>query len=207
MKPKFTEYERRQIQAMMRKQMPWRENLVLGSDGILRWTEADVKNESHFDVSGLMAVACKRWHATAYRAASITEETLRRVLRSDIQKSIDRWRYSYNVQKIVVSDCLKGKQYVIENTLPTGMQIMDLLDTLETEFKISAQEMGELLHIVGGWSPNLWNKRQRHDQLNRMKALWRETAKIVGQFSMALKGYGIFKAHGFDGHFVGFTEK
>lgn len=207
MKPNFTEYERRQIQAMMRKQMPWRENLVLGSDGILHWTESGEKNESHFDVSGLMATACKRWQITVYRSLDDYDITVKCVLRRNAQKEIDRWRYSNSIEKIVVSDCLKGKQYVIENTLPTGTQVMDLLDTLETEFKMSAQEMNELMRVVGSWSPNYWNTRQRHDQLNRMKALWRTVATMVGQFSMMLKGYDIFKVHGFDGHFVGFTEK
>ena len=47
MKPKFTEYERRQIQAMMRQQMPWRKNLVLGSDNILRWID---KNGAKMDM-------------------------------------------------------------------------------------------------------------------------------------------------------------
>ena len=207
MKFKFTEYERRQIQAMMRKQMPLRKNLVLGSDGILHWSEAGKNNKSHFDVSGLMAMACKRWQATAYRSIGDYDVTEKCVLRVNIQKSVDRWRYSHSIEKIVVTDCLKGKQYIIENTLPTGIQVMDLLDVLETEFKMSAQEMDELMHIVGNGSPNYWNTRQRHDQLNRMKALWRTVAANVGQFSMMLKGYDIFKAHGFDGHFVGFTEK
>lgn len=207
MKPKFTEYERRQIQAMMRQQMPWRENLVLGSDGIMRWSVAGEKFDGYFDVSGLMATACKRWQATAYRTIGDYDVTEKCVLRGNIQKSVDRWRYSDWIGKIIVSDCLKGKLYVIENTLPTGVQVMDLLDTIETEFKMSAQEMGELLHIVGGWSPNRWNERQRNERYNRMKAIWRMTAANVGQFSMVRKGYDIFKASGFDGHFVGFTEK
>jgi hypothetical protein len=208
MKPKFTEYERRQIQAMMRKQMPWRKNLVLGSDNILRWIDENgAKMDMWFDSCGLNAIACKRWQMTAYRSIGDYDITVKCVLRRNAQKEIDRWRYSESISKIVVSDCLKKKQYVIENTLPTGMQVMDLLDTLETEFKMSAQEMDELLHIVGGWSPNNWNTRQRHDRLNRTKALWRTVAAMVGQFLMMLKGYDIFKAHGFDGHFVGFKEK
>lgn len=206
MKPKFTEYERRQIQAMMRQQMPWRENLVLGSDGILRWTEADVKNESYFDVSGLMATTCKRWQLTVYKSG-INAEAKFFNFRKLAVKQIDQWRYNSQFERIAVSDCLNKKQYVIDNTQPYGFQVMDLLDALETEFRMSAQEMGELLHIVGGWSPNRWNDRSWGERYNRLKALWRETANIIGQFEMALKGYDIFKMHGFDGHFVGFTEK
>lgn len=206
MKPKFTEYERRQIQAMMRQQMPWRKNLVLGANGILRWTEADVKNESYFDVSGLMGTACKRWQLAIYKSG-INAEAKFFNFRKLAVKQIDQWRYNSQFERITVSDCLKSKQYVIENTLPTGMQVMYLLDTLETEFKMTTQEMGELTHIVGGWSPNAWDNRSWGERYNRMKALWREVAKIIGQFTMALKGYDIFKMYGFDGHFVGFTEK
>ena len=192
---------------MMRKQMPWHENLVLGSDNILRWTDDNgAKIDMWFDSCGLNATACKRWQATAYHKSGADDENARFNLRGSMQKQVDRWRYSDSIVKIVVSDCLKRKQYVIANTLPTGVQVMDLLDTLETEFKISAQEMGELLHIVGGWSPNRWNARPRNEQYNKMKALWRAVAAMIGQFSMILKGYDIFKAHGFDGHFVGFKK-
>lgn len=208
MKPKFTEYERRQIQAMMRQQMPWRKNLVLGSDNILRWIDENgAKMDMWFDSEGLTTTACKRWQATAYHKFGADDENVRFNLRGPMQKQVDRWRYSESISKIVVSDCFKKKQYVIENTLSAGMQVMDLLDTLETEFRMSAQEMGELLHIVGGWSPNRWNDRSWGERYNRLKALWRETAKIIGQFEMAREGYGIFKMYGFDGHFVGFTEK
>lgn len=206
MKTNFTEYERRQIQAMMRKQMPWRKNLVLGSDNLIKWqTACDEKRTQEFDPYSILGPASSRWHCQAFFRNGEINGTHYNFKR-DLINQIGLLR-TYNVTQIVVTDQLKNKQYVIENTLPTGVQVMDLLDTLETEFKMSAPEMGELLHIVGGWSPNNWNTRQRHDRLNRMKALWRETAKIVGQFSMMLKGYDIFKMHGFDGHFVGFTEK
>lgn len=102
---------------------------------------------------------------------------------------------------------MKRKQYVIDNSQPYGFRVMDLLDTLETEFRLSAENMGELTHIAGGWSHNVWNNRSWGERYNRMKALWRKTAEIIGQFEMARKGYDIFKAHGFDGRFVGFTEK
>lgn len=203
MKPKFTEYERRQIQAMMRQQMPWRKNLVLGSDGILHWATDGEKFNAYFDVSGLMATACKRWQLAIYKSG-INAEAKFFNFRKLAVKQIDQWRYNSQFGRITVSDCLKSKQYVIENTLPTGMQVMDLLNTLETEFRMSAQEMGELLHIVGGWSMNRWNDRSWGERYNRMKALWRETAKIIGQFEMVQKGYAIFKEHGFDGRFVGF---
>lgn len=206
MKPKFTEYERRQIQAMMRQQMPWRKNLVLGSDGILRWTEADVKNESYFDVSGLMATACKRWQLTVYKSG-INAEAKFFNFRKLAVKQIDQWRYNSQFERIAVSDCLKSKQYVIENTLPHGAQVLDIVDSIDTEYRISGRELGELLNIVGGWNPKAWDSRCYGAKYNRMKRLWRETAKIIGQFSMARKGYEIFKMHGFDGHFVGFTEK
>lgn len=206
MKTNFTEYERRQIQAMMRKQMPWRKNLVLGSDGVIRWViSSDKKCTQEFDQYSILGPASSRWHCQAFFGNGEITGTHYKLKRQTIAQ-IGLWRV-YNVTRIVVLDQLKNKQYVIENTLPTGMQVMNLLDTLETEFKMSAPEMGELLRIVGGWLPNTWNDRSRGERYNRMKALWRETAKIVGQFSMARKGYEIFKMHGFDGHFVGFTEK
>lgn len=208
MKPEFTEYERRQIQAMMRQQMPWRKNLVLGSDNILRWIDENgAKMDMWFDSCGLTATACKRWQATVYHKFGPDDFNARFNLRGQMQKQVDRWRYNDRIIKIVVSDCLKGKQYVIDNVQPHGFLVMDLLDTLETEFKMSAQEMGEFTHIVGGWSQNAWNNRNWGERYNRMKALWRKTAKIIGQFEMARKGYDIFKAHGFDGRFVGFSEK
>ena len=208
MKPNFTEYERRQIQAMMRKQMPWRENLVLGSDNILRWIDENgAKMDMWFDSYGLNATACKRWQATAYRKFGADDETARFNLRGPMQKQVDRWRYSESVSKIVVSDCLKKKQYVIENTLPHGAQVLDIVDSIDTEYRINGQNLGELLNIVGGWNPKVWDTCCWGAKYNRMKRLWRETAKIIGQFEMARAGYDIFKAHGFDGHFVGFTEK
>lgn len=208
MKQKFTEYERRQIQAMMRKQMPWRKNLVLGSDCMIKWDCAGEKLDMRFDPYGISAEAFKRWQAIAYLkfGENITENA-RFNLRKTMGKQVDHWRYNANLQKIVVSDCLKGEQICIENTQPYGFQIMDLLDTLETEFRLTAENMGELTHIVGGWSPNAWNNRSWGERYNRMKALWRKTAEIIGQFEMARKGYAIFKEHGFDGRFVGFTEK
>lgn len=206
MKPKFTEYERRQIQAMMRKEMPWRKNLVFGSNGVISWTiSCGEKRTQEFDPYSILGPTSSRWHCQAFFGNGEINSTHYK-LKQQVTTQIGLLR-TYNVTQIVVSDCLKGKQYVIENTLPTGIQVMDLLDTLESEFKMSAQEMDRLLSIAGGWSPNNWNTRQWHDRLNRMKALWRETAKIIGQFSMVQKGYGIFKAHGFDGHFVGFKEK
>lgn len=207
MKPKFSEYERRQIQAMMRKQMPWRKNLVLGSDNLIKWDCGGERLDMWFDSEGLTATACKRWQATAYHKFGPDDFNARFNLRRPMQKQVDRWRYNDRIVKIVVSDCLKGKQYVIDNTQPYGFQVMDLLDALETEFRMSAQKMGELIHIVGGWSPNAWNNRSWGERYNRMKALWRETANIIGQFEMAREGYDIFKMHGFDGHFVGFKEK
>lgn len=205
MKPKFTEYERRQIQAMMRQQMPWRKNLVLGSDNILRWIDENgAKMDMWFDSCGLNATACKRWQATAYHKFGADDENARFNLRGSMQKQVDRWRYSERVTKIVVSDCLKRKQYVIDNSQPYGFRVMDLLDTLETEFSLSAENVGELIHIVGGWSHDVWNNRSWGERYNRMKALWRKTIKIIGQFEMARKGYAIFKEHGFDGRFVGF---
>lgn len=208
MEPKFTEYERRQIQAMLRQQMPWRKNLVLGSDNILRWIDENgAKMDMWFDSYGLNATACKRWQATAYHKFGADDENARFNLRGSMQKQVDRWRYSERVAKIFVSDCLKRKQYVIDNSQPYGFRVMDLLDTLETEFRLSAENMGELIHIVGGWSHDVWNNRSWGERYNRMKALWRKTAKIIGQFEMVRKGYDIFKAHGFDGRFVGFSEK
>lgn len=206
MKPKFTEYERRQIQAMMRKQMPWRKNLVLGSNGILRWMAAGEKIDSYFDTSGLMATACKRWQLAVYKSG-INAEAKFFNFRKLAVKQIDQWRYNSQFERITVSDCLKRKQYVIENTLPNGAQVLDIVDAIDTEFRINGQELGELLHIVGGWNPNAWNACCRGAKYNRMKALWRKTAEIIGQFEMARKGYAIFKEHGFDGRFVGFTEK
>lgn len=206
MKPNFTEYERRQIQAMMRKQMPWRKNLVFGSNGVISWiTSCDEKRTQEFDPYSILGPVSSRWHCQAFFGNGEINSTHHKLKRQVIAQ-IGLLR-TYNVTQIVVTDQLKNEQYVIENTLPTGVQVIDLLDTLETEFKMSAQEMGELLRIVGGWSPNNWNTRQRHDRLNRMKALWRTVAAMVGQFSMVLEGYDIFKAHGFDGHFVGFAEK
>lgn len=206
MKPKFTEYERRQIQAMMRKQMPWRKNLVLGSDNLIKWDCGGERLDMWFDSEGLAATACKRWCAESF-PADAENEIYRSIKRKSVTKRVDQWRYDSNIVYIQVTDQLNGKQRMLVNTLPDGMQVMDLLDALETEFKMSAQEMDELLHIVGGWSPNAWNVRVWGERYNRMKALWRMTAAIVGQFSMVLKGYDIFKAHGFDGHFVGFKEK
>lgn len=206
MKPKFTEYERRQIQAMMRQQMPWRKNLVLGSDGVINWqTACGEKRTQEFDPYSILGPMSSRWHCQAFFSNGEINGTHYKLKRHVIAQ-IGLLR-TYNVTRIVVTDQLKNEQYVIENTLPTGIQVMDLLDTLETEFKMTAQEMGELTHIVGGWSPNAWDNRSWGERYNRMKALWREVAKIIGQFTMALKGYDIFKMHGFDGHFVGFTEK
>ena len=206
MKTKFTEYERRQIQAMMRKQMPNRKKLKLRANGQLSYQIGREEVCEQFDVYSLTAAACCRWQAESF-PADAQNEIYRSVKRKNVVKRVDQWRYDRNIAYIQVTDQLNEKQIMLANVLPTGMQVMDLLDTLETEFKMSAQEIGELLHIAGGWSPNAWNDRSWGERYNRMKALWRETAKIVGQFSMMLKGYDIFKAHGFDGHFVGFTEK
>lgn len=208
MKPKFTEYERRQIQAMMRQQMPWRKNLVLESDNILRWIDENgAKMYMWFDSEGLTATACKRWQATAYHKFGPDDFNARFNLRGSMQKQVDRWRYSESISKIVVSDCLNKKQYVIDNTQPYGFQVMDLLDMLETELRLTVEDMNELMHIVGGRSHNVWDNRNWGERYNRMKMLWRKTAKIIGQPEMALEGYDIFKMHGFDGHFVGFAEK
>lgn len=206
MKPKFTEYERRQIQAMMRQQMPWRKNLVLGSDGMIYWkATCGEKRAQEFDQFGILGLTSSRWHCQAFFVnGEINGKYF--TLKHHAIEQINLWR-TYNVNQIVVSDCLKNKQYVIENTLPNGGQVMDLLDMLETGFRLTAENMGELIHIIGGWSPNVWNNRNRGTKYNRMKALWRKTAKIIGQFEMARKGYAIFKEHGFDGRFVGFKEK
>lgn len=207
MKPKFTEYERRQIQAMMRQQMPWHKNLVLGSDCMIYWDNEDGRRASMvFDLHSIMAAACCRWQAESF-PANAQNEIFRAVKRENAVKRIDQWRYKQDVMYVQFTDQLNGKQTMIANTLPNGVRVMDLLDTLETEFKMSAKEMGELTHIVGGWSPNAWNNRSWGERYNRMKALWCEVAKIIGQFTMVRKGYEIFKIHGFDGHFVGFTEK
>lgn len=207
MKPKFTEYERRQIQAMMRKQMPWRKNLVLGSDNLIKWDCGGERLDMWFDSEGLAATACKRWQATACHKFGPDDFNARFNLRGPMQKQVDRWRYNDRICKIVVSDCLKGKQYVIDNTVPNGERVLDIVDTIDTEFRIGGEELGELLHIVGGWRPEAWNSCCWGAKYNRMKALWRKTAEIIGQFEMARKGYVIFKEHGFDGRFVGFKEK
>lgn len=206
MKPKFTEYERCQIQAMMRQQMPWRKNLVLGSDCMIYWTATcGEKRAQEFDPFSILGPISSRWHCQAFFTnGEINGKYF--TLKHYAIEQINLWR-THNVEQIIVSDFLKHKQYVIENTLPNGVRVMDLLDTLETKFKMSAQEIGELTHIVGGWSPNAWNNRSWGERYNRMKALWRKTTKIIGQFEMARKGYAIFKEHGFDGRFVGFTEK
>ena len=203
MKPKFTEYERRQIQAMMRQQMPWRKNLVFGSNAVISWTTScGEKRTQEFDPYSILGPASSRWHCQAFFGNGEIDGTHYKLKRQVIAQ-IELLR-TCNVTQIVVTDQLKSKQYVIENTLPNGVRVMDLLDTLETEFKMSAQEMGELLHIVGGWRPEAWNSCCWGAKYNRMKALWRKTAKIIGQFEMARKGYAIFKEHGFDGRFVGF---
>ena len=207
MKPKLTEYERRQIQAMMRKQMPWRKNLVLGSDCMIYWdNETGERTSIVFDLHSITAAACCRWQAESF-PSDAQNEIYRAVRRANMVKRIDKWRYMQNIAYIQVTDQLKGAQIMLANTLPNGWQVIDLLNMLETEFSLTAENMGELTHIVGGWSPNAWNNRNWGAKYNRMKALWRKTAEIIGQFEMARKGYVIFKEHGFDGRFVGFKEK
>lgn len=207
MKPKFTEYERRQIQLMMRKQMPWRKNLVLGSDFMIYWdNETGHRTSMVFDLHSIIAAACCRWQAESF-PSDAQNEIYRAVRRANMVKRIDKWRYMQNITYIKVTDQLKGAQIMLANTLPNGWQVIDLLNMLETEFRLTAENMGELTHIVGGWSPNAWNNRNWGAKYNRMKALWRKTAEIIGQFEMARKGYVIFKEHGFDGRFVGFKEK
>lgn len=207
MKPKFTEYERRQIQLMMRKQMPWRKNLVLGSDFMIYWdNETGHRTSMVFDLHSIIAVACCRWQAESF-PSDAQNEIYRAVRRANMVKRIDKWRYMQNITYIKVTDQLKGAQIMLANTLPNGWQVIDLLNMLETEFSLTAENMGELTHIVGGWSPNAWNNRNWGTKYNRMKALWRKTAEIIDQFEMARKGYVIFKEHGFDGRFVGFKEK
>lgn len=207
MKPKFTEYERRQIQAMMRQQMPNRKNLVLGSDGMIYWDNDDGRRVNMiFDLHSITAAACCRWQAES-RVSVGYGEIFKSSKRENIAKRVDRWRFNTEIKKIVVLDCLKRKQYVIENTLPNGTQVLHIVDSIDTEYRINGQQLGELMNIVGGWNPKVWDTCCWGAKYNRMKRLWRETAKIIGQFEMAQKGYDIFKMYGFDGHFVGFTEK
>lgn len=207
MKPKFTEYERRQIQAIMRQQMPWRKNLVLGSDCMIYWDNEEGRRVSMvFDLHSITAAGCCRWQAESFPANS-NNEIFRSVKRENSVKRIDQWRYNQNVMRIQFTDQLNGKQTVLANTLPNGVQVLDIVDSIDTEYRINGQNLGKLLNIVGGCNPKVWDTCCWGAKYNRMKHLWRETAKIIGKFEMAKKGYEIFKMYGFDGHFVGFTEK
>ena len=202
---KYTEYERRQIQAMMRKEMPWRKNLIFGSDGVIRWMAHCGENRTQeFDPYSILGLASSRWHCQAFFVNGEID-SVHFNLKRPVTAQVLLWRRS-NVTQIIVTDQLKNEQYVIENSLPNGVQVMNLLDRLETQYSLTAEQMGELAHIVGGWSPNEWNERRWNDRFNRTKALWRRTVKYVGRFNAARTAYGIFKQHGFDPHFVGVCE-
>lgn len=206
MKPKFSEYERRQIQAMMRKQMPNRKNLKLWSDGRLTYEIGCEGVCEQFDLYGVSAAAAARW--TVYVDTKTGPlETRRFTLRKRAAEYVNAIRYDDSVMTIVVTDNLKGPSVVIRNTLPTAMQLADLIDTFDCVFHFKPDQMGVLLHIAYGFDPHRWNSKPWNVRLNRMKLLWRYVAKMIGQFHMSTDGYSIFKENAFDGHFVGFGEK